>query len=80
MLFPYARKAVSINLKKVPQMPANVCVSTVNRSGRNWPNPVYSFYLPVSMSRNHPVSYQTVPSTLTALQGLGEEEGEASNF
>ena len=55
MLFPYARKAVSINLKKVPQMPANVCVSTVNRSGRNWPNPVYSFYLPVSMSRNHHV-------------------------
>jgi hypothetical protein len=37
---------VSINLKKLPQMPAS---GFLNHSGKNWPNPGCSFYLPVSM-------------------------------
>ena len=43
---------VSINLKKLPQMPAS---GFLNHSGRNWPNPDCSFYLPVSMCRNSTV-------------------------
>ena len=43
---------VSINLKKLPQMPAS---EFLNHSGRNWPNPGCSFYLPVSMCRTDPV-------------------------
>ena len=39
---------VSINLKKLPQMPVSVFL---NHSERNWPNPGCSFYLSVSMSR-----------------------------
>jgi len=39
---------VSENLKKLPQMPAS---KFLKRIGRNWPNPVCSFYLPVSISR-----------------------------
>ena len=42
----------TINLKKLPQMPASVFL---NHSGRNWRNPDCSFYLPVSMSREPPV-------------------------
>ena len=42
----------TINLKKLPQMPASVFL---NHSGRNWQNPDCSFYLPVSMSRKTPV-------------------------
>ena len=43
---------VSINLKKLPQMPAS---RSLKCTGRNWPNPVCSFYLPVSTSRDDPV-------------------------
>ena len=45
---------VSINLKKVPQMPVSGFLN-LNHSGRNWPNPGCSFYLPVSMCRNSTV-------------------------
>ena len=40
---------VSIDLKKLPQMPAS---RFLKYTGRNWPNPVCSFYLPVSTSRD----------------------------
>jgi len=40
---------VSINLKRLPQMPAS---RFLKYTGRNWPNPVCSFYLPVSISRD----------------------------
>ena len=44
---------VSINLKKLPQMPASRFLKIVQETGQI---PVCSFYLPVSTSRNHPVS------------------------
>jgi len=39
----------SINLKKLPQMPAS---RFLKYTGRDSPNPVCSFYLPVSTSRD----------------------------
>ena len=44
---------VSINLTKLPQMPASRFLKIVQETGQI---PVCSFYLPVSTSRNHPVS------------------------
>jgi len=43
---------VSINLQKLPQMPAS---RFLKYTGRKWPNPVCSFYLPISTSRDDPV-------------------------
>ena len=43
------------HLKKLPRMPAS---RFLKYTGRNWPNPVCSFYLPVSTSRDDPTMKQ----------------------
>jgi len=59
---------VSINLKKLPQMPAS---RFLKYTGRKWPNPVCSFYLPVSTSRDDPVP--TGPNLHLIVQGLVQD-------
>ena len=48
---------VSTNLKKLPQMPANRFLKIVQETCQI---PVYSLYLPVSTSRNHPVESEFI--------------------